>query len=172
MCLFRNAHVPLTASGLAIYGLSADSPKANTTFRTKQDLPYPLLCDTSLRALITPLGFAKHPRGTKRGVFVVAKSGRVLANEPGGPQATVDAVRRVVEEMRKGEPPTDTAAKKKKAAAVPVEVTEKVEIKDPAARTADEVANSAAELDKGAADMQNAPASVPAAGAVLAEIKA
>lgn len=41
----------------------------------------------------------KEPKGTKRGVFVVAKDGKVLAVEGGGPQATVDAVKRVVDKM-------------------------------------------------------------------------
>jgi thioredoxin-dependent peroxiredoxin len=41
----------------------------------------------------------KFPKGTTRGVFVVDKTGKVLAAEPGGPQATVDVVKRVVEEL-------------------------------------------------------------------------
>lgn len=41
----------------------------------------------------------KGPRGTTRGVFVVDKSGKVLAAEPGGPAPTVEAVKRVVEKM-------------------------------------------------------------------------
>lgn len=96
----------------------------------------------------------------------------MLANEPGGPQATVDTVRRVVGELSKSGAGGGAAAAVGLAAdgAEKKEVTEKVEIKDPAARTADEVADTAAEVDKNA-EMQNAPASVPAAGAVLAEIK-
>ncbi|KAF3057991.1 Peroxiredoxin DOT5 [Daldinia childiae] len=96
-CLFRDSYEPLTKGGLAIYGLSADSPKANTTFKTKQNLPYPLLCDTSF-ALIEALGFKKAPKGVTRGVFVVDKSGKVLIAEPGGPAATVDAVKKLVAE--------------------------------------------------------------------------
>ena len=38
---------------------------------------------------------------TKRGVFVVDKQGKVLAAEQGGPQPTVDAVKRVVDGMGK-----------------------------------------------------------------------
>ncbi|KAI0095466.1 AhpC-TSA-domain-containing protein [Daldinia grandis] len=96
-CLFRDSYEPLTKGGLAIYGLSADSPKANTTFKTKQNLPYPLLCDTSF-ALIEALGFKKAPKGVTRGVFVVDKSGKVLIAEPGGPAATVEAVKKLVAE--------------------------------------------------------------------------
>lgn len=42
-CLFRDSYAPITGASLAVYGLSTDSPKANTTFATKQKLPYPLL---------------------------------------------------------------------------------------------------------------------------------
>lgn len=95
VCLFRDSYTPLTATGLSIYGLSTDSPKANTTFKTKQKLPYPLLCDPSA-SLIKAIGFKKAPKGTQRGVFVVDKDGKVLAVEAGGPAATVEVVKKLV----------------------------------------------------------------------------
>lgn len=95
-CLFRDEFAPLTASGLAIYGLSTDSPKANTTFKTNQKLPYPLLCDPEA-TLIEAIGLKKEPKGTTRGVFVVDKTGKVLAAEPGSPDGTVDVVRKLVQ---------------------------------------------------------------------------
>lgn len=94
-CSFRDNHEYLTSTGLAIYGLSADSPKANTTFQTKQNLPYPLLCDPSA-SLIGAIGLKKVPKGTTRGVFVVDKQGKVLICQSGGPDATVDAVQQLV----------------------------------------------------------------------------
>ncbi|KAL4963182.1 thioredoxin peroxidase DOT5 [Aspergillus stella-maris] len=94
-CLFRDGYDKLTSTGLSIYGLSADSPKANTTFKTKQNLPYSLLCDTAA-TLVGAIGFKKVPRGTVRGVFVVDKAGKVLILQPGGPDATVEAVRQLV----------------------------------------------------------------------------
>ncbi|KAK3325779.1 thioredoxin-like protein [Apodospora peruviana] len=97
-CLFRDAYTPLTASGLAIYGLSTDSPKANTTFKDKQKLPYPLLCDPKA-TLIGAIGLKKLPKGTQRGVFVVSKAGKVLAAEPGGPDATVNVVKKIVDNL-------------------------------------------------------------------------
>ncbi len=42
-CLFRDNYAPITGASLAVYGLSTDSPKSNTTFATKQKLPFPLL---------------------------------------------------------------------------------------------------------------------------------
>lgn len=96
MCLFRDSYTPLTATGFLIFGLSTDSPKANTTFREKQKLPYPLLCDPDA-GLIEAIGMKKAPKGTTRGVFVVDKEGKVLAAEAGGPAGTVEVVRRLVE---------------------------------------------------------------------------
>ena len=96
-CLFRDAYTALsTASGLAIYGLSTDLPKANTAFKDKQRLPYPLLCDPAA-TLIAAVGLKKTPKGTTRGVFVVDKQGRVLASQPGGPEGTVAVVVALVE---------------------------------------------------------------------------
>ncbi|KAL7926122.1 thioredoxin-like protein [Trichoderma austrokoningii] len=99
VCLFRDSYEPLTADGLAIYGLSTDSPKANTTFKEKQKLPYALLCDTGA-TLIAAIGLKKQPKGTQRGVFVISKEGKVLVAEPGGPAGTVDRVKALVEELK------------------------------------------------------------------------
>ncbi|KAI9850147.1 MAG: hypothetical protein M1838_006034 [Thelocarpon superellum] len=96
-CLFRDSYIPLTATGLSIYGLSADSPKANTTFKTKQNLPYSLLCDPN-GTLIGAIGFKKAPKSTTRAVFVIDKQGKVLAAQPGGPAATVEVVQKLVGE--------------------------------------------------------------------------
>ena len=81
-CLFRDDYDTLTATGLAIYGLSTDSPKSNTAFKAKQSLPYTLLCDPRA-TLVEAIGLKKSPRGTTRGVFVVDKAGKVQAATPG-----------------------------------------------------------------------------------------
>ncbi|KAL6829087.1 thioredoxin-like protein [Trichoderma sp. SZMC 28015] len=99
VCLFRDSYDPLTADGLAIYGLSTDSTKANTSFKEKQKLPYPLLCDPQA-TLIDAIGLKKQPKGTQRGVFVVNKEGKVLVAEAGGPAATVDRVKALVKELK------------------------------------------------------------------------
>jgi len=98
VCFFRDAYEPLTKDGLAIYGLSADSPKANTTFKEKQKLPYPLLCDPK-QNLIGAIGLKKAPKGTTRGVFVISKEGKVLVAEAGSPQGTLDRVQTLVDEF-------------------------------------------------------------------------
>jgi peroxiredoxin Q/BCP len=100
-CAFRDGHETLTSGGLAIYGLSGDSPKSNTTFKTKQNLPYTLLCNPSysLIGAIGMQGGVAHK--TNRGVFAVDKSGKVLLNFLGGPIPTVDEVKKLVDEMDK-----------------------------------------------------------------------
>jgi thioredoxin-dependent peroxiredoxin len=90
-CLFRDNYSPITAAGLSVYGLSTDSTKSNTTFATKQSLPFPLLCDPSA-TLTGALGMKKAAKSTTRGVVVIDKAGKVQVWEQAGPQKTVDAV--------------------------------------------------------------------------------
>jgi peroxiredoxin len=90
-CLFRDNYSPITDAGLSVYGLSTDSPKSNTTFATKQALPFPLLCDVSA-TLTGAIGMKKAAKSTTRGVVVIDKRGKVHVWEQAGPQKTVDAV--------------------------------------------------------------------------------
>ncbi|KAL8646108.1 MAG: hypothetical protein Q9210_006318 [Variospora velana] len=98
-CLFRDRYAPLTATGHSIFGLSTDSPRSNATFKAQQKLPFTLLCDPG-GTLISAIGMKKVPKGTIRGVFVVNKAGKVEANDPGGPAATVEAVQSLVEHTK------------------------------------------------------------------------
>ncbi|ROV89854.1 hypothetical protein VMCG_09521 [Cytospora schulzeri] len=107
-CLFRDSYEPLTAGGLAIYGLSRDSPKSNTAFKKKQKLPYPLLCDPK-GSLIEAIGLKKAPSSTQRGVFVIDKEGKVLLAEPGSPAGTAAAVKKLAEESKDEEPKDEEA---------------------------------------------------------------
>ncbi|MCJ1308459.1 hypothetical protein MMC25_002112 [Agyrium rufum] len=107
-CLFRDKFDALTSTGFSIYGLSLDSAKSNTTFKTKQNLPYTLLCDPSA-TLISAIGMKKAPKSTTRGVFIVNKAGKVLAMEPGGPAATVKVVEDLI--AKEGEPEVEKAGK-------------------------------------------------------------
>ena len=144
-CLFRDSYEPLTKSGFAIYGLSSDSPKANTTFKTKQNLPYPLLCDPGLH-LISAIKLKKAPKGTTRGVFVINKAGKVLAAEPGSPAGTVEVVRKIVSESAKEEKNSKSDHKAAHKADHVQTAAEKKEDKAKAKVAAD-VADTAAKLD-------------------------
>ncbi|KAL8388065.1 hypothetical protein RB595_009480 [Gaeumannomyces hyphopodioides] len=115
VCLFRDSHEPLTAGGLAIYGLSADTPKENARFKEKQKLPYPLLCDPKA-TLLAAIGLKKGPAKAARGVFVVDKAGRVLAAQTGSPAGTVGVVKKLVTEA------AAAAAEPEEAAAAEVAV--------------------------------------------------
>jgi len=110
VCLFRDQYTDLSATGFSIYGLSKDSPKSNTTFKEKQKLTYPLLCDSSA-TLISAIGLKKGPASTTRGVFVVDKSGKVLAAEPGSPAGTVAVVKELVEDAGIVSAPAGEASK-------------------------------------------------------------
>ncbi|KAF7866757.1 hypothetical protein EAF04_005599 [Stromatinia cepivora] len=94
VCAFRDSHASLSPTGYSIYGLSKDSPTANTTFKTKQKLPYTLLCDTST-SLISAIGLKKG-NSTTRGVFIIDKSGKVLAAQPGTPKGTLEVVEKLI----------------------------------------------------------------------------
>ncbi|ESZ97410.1 merozoite capping protein-1 [Sclerotinia borealis F-4128] len=94
VCAFRDSHTSLSDTGYSIYGLSKDSPKANTTFKTKQKLPYTLLCDTKA-SLISAIGLKKG-NSTTRGVFIIDKSGKVLAAQPGSPKGTLEVVEQLI----------------------------------------------------------------------------
>ncbi|KAK4994603.1 thioredoxin peroxidase dot5 [Elasticomyces elasticus] len=138
---YPSYYTALSSTGFSIYGLSNDTPKANTTFKTKQSLPYTLLCDKSA-TLISAIGLGKSPSGTVRGVFVVDKAGKVLAAEPGGPAPTVEVVKKLVESKggsKEGLEKAEKAAKEGEG-----EGDENME----AANTAAEVADTAAKVDK------------------------
>lgn len=98
--LKKDGHEFLTGGGLSIYGLSSDSPKSNTTFKTKQSLPYSLICNSSY-SLIGAIGLQQGAaKKTKRGVWAVDKSGKVLLSFAGGPVPTVDAVKKLVDSLK------------------------------------------------------------------------
>jgi peroxiredoxin Q/BCP len=94
-CQFRDQYTPLTATGLSIYGLSKDTPKSNSSFKEKQKLPYPLLCDPK-GTLIKAITLLKSDGKITRGVFVIDKSGKIFAAEGGSPSGTVDVVERLI----------------------------------------------------------------------------
>lgn len=149
VCFFRDQYASLTSTGFSIYGLSKDSPKLNTSFKQKQKLPYPLLCDANA-TLISAIGLKKAPAGTTRGVFVIDKSGKVLAAQPGSPSGTVEVVEKLV---GSGGPASEDKVEEPEAestlpAANGVDSTEAPSKEDVAqADVASEVADTAEKLD-------------------------
>jgi peroxiredoxin Q/BCP len=74
-CGFRDKHVVFEQAGFKIFALSADSPKSQSNWKTKQNLPYTLLCDPK-REAIAAFGAASAGK-TIRSHIVVEKGGRV-----------------------------------------------------------------------------------------------
>lgn len=81
-CGFRDLYPKFKGEDVAVFGLSADSVKAQKTFQTKQNLPYKLLSDPKYE-LIGKLGAKKTATGgivrshwiIKDGKFLVVKVG-------------------------------------------------------------------------------------------------
>lgn len=92
-----------------MYGLSQDSVKANLNFKTKNNLPYTLICDEKGN-LVESLGFKRAWKSTRRGVIVIDKSGKVLTSMIGGPNATVEAVHPVLEALEAADTSSYTSA--------------------------------------------------------------
>lgn len=57
-----------------MYGLSADSPRSQSTWQSKYDLPYDLLCDPDF-VFIKAMGAHKAPKSIKRSHIVIGKGG-------------------------------------------------------------------------------------------------
>ncbi|KAK9670854.1 hypothetical protein K7432_017354 [Basidiobolus ranarum] len=75
-CGFRDRLPEATSEGYKVYGMSADSPKAQTTWKNKHKLGYTLLCDPEYKVL-KRLGVMKQPKGIKRSHIVIEKGGKI-----------------------------------------------------------------------------------------------
>ena len=82
-CDFRDNIASLQSAGYQVLGLSPDTPAAQASFRDKQRLPYPLLCDPS-REVLEAYGawgkkklYGKTITGVIRSTFVIDEQGRV-----------------------------------------------------------------------------------------------
>ncbi|KAF8603059.1 AhpC-TSA-domain-containing protein [Ceratobasidium sp. AG-I] len=81
-CGFRDIYQDFTGLEYAVYCVSADSAKVQTSWQTKQTLPYPLLSDPK-RTLISLLGAASGT-ATKRSHFIFEKgTGKLLEKQIG-----------------------------------------------------------------------------------------
>lgn len=69
VCGFQKNFEFLQKSDVTVFGLSADQPKSQKNFVTKQHLKYPLLSDPS-KKLIGVLGAKKSPLGIKRSHWI------------------------------------------------------------------------------------------------------
>ena len=91
---FNESLDALAAAGYKVYGLSADAPAQQASWKAKHGFKYDLLCDTDASVALKPLGWVKEDGGIIRSHALIAKGGAVVAVERGGCpfQAKVEAV--------------------------------------------------------------------------------
>lgn len=82
-CNLRDNYVELQAEGYEILGVSADSPKRQLNFKTKKELPFPLLADEE-KDMINAYGvwgpkkfMGKEYDGIHRTTFVINEKGMI-----------------------------------------------------------------------------------------------
>ncbi len=78
-CGLRDEYAQLQKQGVAILGVSFDNARANTAFRDKNRLPFPLLCDTG-RKMAVAYGAAADEKASyaSRVAVLIGEQGRVL----------------------------------------------------------------------------------------------
>lgn len=76
-CLFRDAYDQFGPLGYEVYGLSSDSPAAQSSWKSKHSFPYPLLCDPA-QILLSLLGAKKGVKQNQRGHYIVEKGGKLV----------------------------------------------------------------------------------------------
>lgn len=99
---FQKNHGRLRELDAVVFGLLADSPKAQLNFVTKQGLEYRLLLDPA-RALIGALGARKSPSGVKRSHWIFSDGKLAVKRVQIGPEASIDGALAEVEELARAE---------------------------------------------------------------------
>jgi thioredoxin-dependent peroxiredoxin len=82
-CEFRDDFAKFSRKGVVVLGISPDTPKAQTSFKTRQSLPFTLLCDTD-KKVAEAYGvfkeknmYGKKVMGIERTTFVIGPDGRI-----------------------------------------------------------------------------------------------
>ncbi|HTQ53380.1 MAG TPA: thioredoxin-dependent thiol peroxidase [Bryobacteraceae bacterium] len=82
-CEFRDTFKKFEKKGVAVLGISKDTPKAQTNFKQKQKLPFTLLCDVDHQA-VQDYGvwkeknmYGKKVMGIERTTFVIDEQGKI-----------------------------------------------------------------------------------------------
>ncbi len=80
-CSFRDNYAALSKAGYNVVGVSKDSPKSHSGFRSKYDLPFTLLADTTTK-MLQDFGawgekkmYGKTTMGTLRRTFIFSDKG-------------------------------------------------------------------------------------------------
>jgi len=82
-CEFRDSFKKFENKGVVVLGISKDTPKAQTTFKDNQRLPYTLLCDVD-KKVVEAYGvwkeknmYGKKVMGIERTTFVIDERGKI-----------------------------------------------------------------------------------------------
>lgn len=82
-CEFRDEFKQFGKKGAVVLGISTDTPKAQTSFKEKQNLPYTLLCDVD-KTVVQAYGvwkeknmYGKKVMGVERTSFIIDENGRI-----------------------------------------------------------------------------------------------
>lgn len=105
-CGFQKNYALLQKLNTAVFGLSADAPKSQLNFVTKQHLEYPLLSDPT-RKLIGLLGAKKSPSGVKRSHWIFVDGVLKVKKVQVSPEVSVNSALADVEELSKTETKED-----------------------------------------------------------------
>ncbi|KAK9900207.1 AhpC-TSA-domain-containing protein [Cystobasidium minutum MCA 4210] len=76
-CLFRDHYADFAPLGYEVYGLSSDSPKAQSSWKEKNKFQYTFLCDPG-QILLTLLGASKGAGKNQRSHYIVEKGGKLV----------------------------------------------------------------------------------------------
>ncbi|KAK6200503.1 thioredoxin-like protein [Scheffersomyces amazonensis] len=109
-CGFQRNYQFLKSNNVTVFGLSADLPKSQKNFVTKQKLEYSLLSDPS-RELIGSLGAKKYPTGIKRSHWIFVDGILKVKKIQISPEASIDGAKADIEQFiaeDKGEPKEET----------------------------------------------------------------
>jgi thioredoxin-dependent peroxiredoxin len=82
-CEFRDTYKKFEKKGVVVLGISKDTPKAQTTFKENQRLPYTLLCDVD-KKVVEAYGvwkeknmYGKKVMGIERTTFIIDEKGKI-----------------------------------------------------------------------------------------------
>ena len=75
-CGFRDNYQQITKAGYQVFGMSADNPGPQASWKIKNSFPYKLLCDPEGKHL-KQFGVFKEPKSVTRSHIIVAKGGMV-----------------------------------------------------------------------------------------------
>jgi peroxiredoxin Q/BCP len=78
LCDYRDAYAPIRATGVRVVGISPDPPARHREFITSKRLEFQLLADPSLSTFQAYGVVSRWLSIRTRGLFVIARDGRVL----------------------------------------------------------------------------------------------